>query len=61
MGAEQGEAALLPSVVRHVQTLEERVSAVLDDANLHLLERPALPNHASGSHEGHLQVMSDDR
>ena len=39
VGAEQGGAALA-SAVRQEQTLGERVSAVLDDANRHLLERP---------------------
>ena len=40
MSAEQGDAVLVPSHVRQEQTLGERVSAVLDDANRHLLERP---------------------
>ena len=61
LGAEQGGAALVTSAVRHEQTLGERVSAVLDDANLHLLERPTLPIPALGSREGHLQLMTDDR
>ena len=61
IGAEQGGAALVPSAVRQEQTLGERVSAVLDDANLHLLERPTLPIPASVSNEGHLQLMTDDR
>ena len=61
IGTEQGGAALVPSAVRHEQTLGERVSAVLDDANLHLLERPTLPIPALGSREGHLQLMTDDR
>ena len=60
LGAEQGGAALA-SAVRQEQTLGERVSAVLDDANLHLLERPTLPIPALGSREGHLQLMTDDR
>ena len=61
IGTEQGGAALVPSAVRQEQTLGERVSAVLDDANLHLLERPTLPIPASVSNEGHLQLMTDDR
>ena len=61
IGTEQGGAALVPSAVRQEQTLGERVSAVLDDANLHLLERSTLPIPASVSNEGHLQLMNDDR